>query len=317
MHLHLSVVESVRNPFRPPKVKTNSMKIFNLLVVACFQMVALQAQDYPILVSPQWLHDHQTDKDLVILQVNFMKIDYDDEHIMGARYLWPGWLAPDSPEGAMNQLSTEKAKEAIEALGISNDSHVVLCHVRGEVSPTARMFLSLENYGLKGRVSFLNGGVDAWKKAGFPVTKEVTIVKKGKFKASNEGLIVDKDYVKSKLNSESEIIVDARAKRFYDGEPVGNPRDGHIASAKNIPYQDLIDPTNFIKADDQLQPYFTAVTESKKPMIVYCFIGQTASVVYMAGRILGYPMKLYDGSMQEWSRIKELPMEITPKAEAK
>jgi len=45
-------------------------------------------------------------------------------------------------------------------------------------------------------------------------------------------------------------------------------------------------------------------------MVTYCFIGQTASVVYMAGRILGYPMKLYDGSLQEWSRIKELPMEM-------
>jgi 3-mercaptopyruvate sulfurtransferase SseA len=29
--------------------------------------------------------------------------------------------------------------------------------------------------------------------------------------------------------------------------------------------------------------------------------------------MLGYDMKLYDGSMQEWSRIKELPMEMTPK----
>lgn len=289
------------------------MKKSILLTVICFQVGLLKAQDYPVLVSPQWLNEHKADKNLVIVQVNNMKIDFDDEHIEGARYLWPSWLAPDSPEGAMNQLPPEKAKEAIETLGISNESHVVLCHVRGEVSPTARMFLSLENYGLKGRVSFLNGGVDAWKKAGYGVTKEVMTFKKGKFKVNNEGLIVDKEYVKSKLNSESEVIVDARAKRFYDGEPVGNPRDGHIASAKNIPYQEMVDATNVFKTDDQLQPYFTAVTEIKKPIVVYCFIGQTASVVYMAGRILGYPMKLYDGSMQEWSRIKELPMEVTEK----
>ena len=75
------------------------------------------------------------------------------------------------------------------------------------------------------------------------------------------------------------------------------------------------DPTNVFKTDEQLQPYFNAVTDTKKPKVVYCFIGQTASVVYMAGRILGYPMKLYDGSMQEWSRIKDLPMEITEKKE--
>jgi len=40
------------------------------------------------------------------------------------------------------------------------------------------------------------------------------------------------------LNSTSAVIVDARMKKFYDGEPVGNPRDGHIAGAKNIPYPD-------------------------------------------------------------------------------
>ena len=46
-----------------------------------------------------------------------------------------------------------------------------------------------------------------------------------------------------------------------------------------------------------------------KELVAYCFVGQTASVVYLGGRILGYSMKLYDGSMQEWSRIKELPLE--------
>lgn len=126
------------------------MKKILITLLALVQVVSSQAQDYPILISPQWLHDHLQDKNLVILQVNFMKIDFDDEHLAGARYLWPGWLAPDSPAGAMNQLDLAKAKETIESLGISNDSHVVLCHVRGEVSPTARMFLSLENYGLKG-----------------------------------------------------------------------------------------------------------------------------------------------------------------------
>ncbi|HTH58331.1 MAG TPA: sulfurtransferase [Cyclobacteriaceae bacterium] len=275
--------------------------------------IALLAQDNPVLVSPQWLHDHQSDKNLVIVQVNFLKIDYDDEHIVGARYLWPGWLAPDSPVGAMNDPDPVKAKEVLESLGISNDSHVVLCHVRGEVSPTARMFLTLENFGMKGHVSFLNGGVDAWKKAGYPVTKEVPIVKKGKFKVNKGSLIVDKNYVLKHLHSDSVTIVDARAKNFYDGQTTGNPRDGHIAGAKNIPYQEMVDASNVFKPDDQLQTYFNAVSGTKKPMVVYCFIGQTASVVYMAGRILGYPMALYDGSMQEWSRIKELPMEITEK----
>jgi thiosulfate/3-mercaptopyruvate sulfurtransferase len=246
--------------------------------------------------------------------VNFLKLDYDGEHIAGARYLWPGSLAPDSPQGAMNEPDLKSAKEVVEGLGISNDSHVIIYFVRNEVSPTARIFLTFENMGMKGKVSLLDGGLDAWKKAGFPITKELPMARKGKFTPVSLGYLVDKDYVLKNLNSNSTVIVDARMKKFYDGEPVGNPRDGHIAGAKNIPYPDLIDANNFLKPVDQLQGYFAPAVDSRdKEVVTYCFIGQTASVVYLAGRILGYNMKLYDGSMQEWSRIKELPMEVTEK----
>ena len=126
-------------------------------------------------------------------------------------------------------------------------------------------------------------------------------------------MIVDKDYVSNHLSSDTTIVVDARMARFYNGDPTGNPRDGHIAGAKNIPYTEMVDQNNFFKPNDQLESYFKPVAGKDKELVAYCFIGQTASVIYMAGRILGYHMKLYDGSLQEWSRIKELPMETSEK----
>jgi thiosulfate/3-mercaptopyruvate sulfurtransferase len=290
------------------------MKLSIFVILLLFIAVPVLSEENPILVTAQWVKDHQSDPKVVLVQVNFLKLDYDAEHITGARYLWPGSLAPDSPLGAMNLPDLKSAQHVVEGMGISNDSQVILYFVRNEVSPTARIFLTFENLGMKGKVSLLDGGLEAWKKAGFATTKELPIVKKGKFKPSSVGFIVDKDYVVKSLNSSSTVIVDARMKKFYDGEPVGNPRDGHIAGAKNIFYQDMVDQSNFFKATDQLQSYFTPVIDSKeKEIVTYCFIGQTASVVYLAGRILGYNMKLYDGSMQEWSRIKELPMEVTEK----
>jgi thiosulfate/3-mercaptopyruvate sulfurtransferase len=125
---------------------------------------------------------------------------------------------------------------------------------------------------------------------------------------------VGKDYVQKSLQDKSAEIVDARAKRWYDGDPTGNPRDGHITGAKNIPYQDMIDSTNSLKPTGVLEKNFSSVVPDKqKEVVVYCFIGQTASVDYLVGRSLGYNMKLYDGSMQEWSRIENLPMEKTKK----
>jgi thiosulfate/3-mercaptopyruvate sulfurtransferase len=120
--------------------------------------------------------------------------------------------------------------------------------------------------------------------------------------------------VLNSLQKRSADVVDARMKRFYDGDPTGNPRDGHIAGALNLPYTDMIDSTNSIKSIDVLSKNFSAVVPDKgKEIVTYCFIGQTASVIYLTGRSLGYNVKLYDGSMQEWSRIPELPMEKTKK----
>jgi thiosulfate/3-mercaptopyruvate sulfurtransferase len=293
------------------------MKKYLILVLAIsFLHTSATFAQASLIVTPQWVKDHQKDANLVILQVNFLKADYEREHIEGARFLWPAWLSPDSTEWTFNTPDEKTANEILSNLGVSNNSQIVLCHTRSDVSVTARMFLLLEYLGMKDKVSFLNGGLEAWKGAGFSVTNQTPEYKKGKFKAVINPVVVDKNYVSQRLNSDKSVIVDARMTRFYDGEPTGNPRDGHIAGAKNIPYPDLLDQTtNAFKPTEQLQTYFEPVAPKNKELVTYCFIGQTASVVYMAGRVLGYDMKLYDGSMQEWSRIKELPMEMTPKKE--
>ena len=286
-------------------------------IVFALLMLQAVAADEPILVTPGWLHDHLKDDNLVILHVSFLQYDFDQEHIEGAQYLWPENLAPNSPQGSYNAPDLKKATELLRSFGVNENSHIVLYHVRNEVSPTARMFLTLENLGLQGKVSFLNGGVDAWKQAGFAVTTTTKSPKTGNVTLRQGDRLVDKNYVLKTLGARNGIVVDARAKQYYDGEPTGNPRDGHIAGAINIPYFDMVNQKNEFKSLDSLRTYFVPVVSPEKEVVTYCFIGQTASVIYMAGRLLGYNMKLYDGSMQEWSRIPSLPMEktssVTPK----
>ncbi|HKC37469.1 MAG TPA: rhodanese-like domain-containing protein [Chitinophagaceae bacterium] len=287
----------------------------NILVVIALFLITLATKSQDVIVSPQWVNDNMNDPNLIIIQPSFLKLDYDNEHIKGARYLWPDWLTANSPEGTYNPPDPKDATKVLQGLGVNKNSKIVLCHAFGDVSITARMFLTLEYLGLKGQVHYLNGGLVAWKKAGFPVTKELPVIKKGNFVASvSNPVIVDKNYVMQSLQTKSSDVVDARMKRFYDGDPTGNPRDGHISGALNLPYTDMIDSTNNIKSMEVLSKNFNAVVPDKnKEIVTYCFIGQTASVIYLTGRSLGYNVKLYDGSMQEWSRIPELPMEKTKK----
>ncbi len=286
-----------------------------MIAAALLFVIAFTKAQQPVLVSAQWLNESIKDPNLVILYTGFIiKADYDREHIEGSRFLWPEWFVFNTPEANMVYADSKTATKALQRLGINKNSIIVICHKGADVTIAARMFLSLEHYGLKGKVSFLNGGIEAWKKAGFPVTNKPADFKKGNYVASENGMLVSKDYVQNALQTKSSEVVDARMKRWYDGDPTGNPRDGHITGAKNIPYPDMIDSTNTLKSVEVLEKNFTSVVPDKqKEIVVYCFIGQTASVDYLIGRALGYNMKLYDGSMQEWSRIPELPMEKTKK----
>lgn len=45
-------------------------------------------------------------------------------------------------------------------------------------------------------------------------------------------------------------------------------------------------------------------------MVVYCHIGQYATLLYFAAKYLGYDVKRFDGAYEEWSKNKDLPIGI-------
>jgi len=48
-----------------------------------------------------------------------------------------------------------------------------------------------------------------------------------------------------------------------------------------------------------------------KELVAVCRVGTRASVLYFVGRYLGLPTRLYDGSMNDWSR-RGLPIVTGP-----
>jgi len=194
------------------------MKRLFFSIAAFLYFLPAQAQQ-PVIVSPQWLHDNLKDPDLVILYTGFViKGDFDREHIEGSRFLWADWLAPDTPESSMNPVDAKTATKHLQDLGINKNSKIVLCHKGSDVTITSRMFCSLEYFGLQGKVSYLNGGIEAWKKAGYPVTNKASVYKKGNYVAAINPVLVNKDYVLNALNTRSQVVVDARMKRWYEGD---------------------------------------------------------------------------------------------------
>src|SRR6185437_6008175 len=78
--------------------------------------------------------------------------------------------------------------------------------------------------------------------------------------------------------------------------------------------------TDVYLTSDQARARFTAAgVPLDKPVVVYCHIGQTASVDYVQLRRLGVPVRLYDGSFEDWSRtatIQSCPAQISSRIRA-
>lgn len=267
----------------------------------------------PLLVSTGWLSRHLQDRNLVILHVG-EKAGYDAAHIPGARYLAP--IVELSTPRIEGQLFLELPGRAaldsgLSAKGISNDSRVILYPADGFLTPTSRALFTLEYAGMRGRVSILDGGLEAWKREGLPVTSEVPPIVAGRFTTRpDSSLVADAGFVHAHLTDRRIRIVDARDSSFYNGRETRQGRNGHIPGAASIPFITIADSTGHFRPVKLLKSQFAeAGVKHGQTVVTYCHIGQQASLVWFAARLLGYNAKLYDGSFQDWARRTELPVE--------
>ncbi len=265
-----------------------------------------------MIVSTQWLAQHLEDDSLVLLQVG-EKAEYQAGHIPGAQFITIADISTPRGEGLALELPpVAQLKATFEKLGVTDKSRIVVYFSKDWVTPTARVFLTLDYLGLGDRTSILDGGLPAWRAGGRSVTTEEIVPKLGRITTRiKPAIVVDAVWVSNNLNKPGMKILDARARQFYSGAEVGRmPRGGHIPGAKSIPFSSLVEnSSNKFKSVAELRSLFeSADVKQSDSVATYCHIGQQASLLYFAARYLGYDAHLYDGSFEDWSRRTELPV---------
>jgi thiosulfate/3-mercaptopyruvate sulfurtransferase len=284
-------------------------------MIVVLQYSSAEDRKVPILVTPVWVSEHLNDSNLVIVHVDRLRQGYMKGHIPGARFLWFEYLSPNNPDETIGLPKIDQAKNVLQDIGVSNNSRIVLYGGSKNTVLVTRVYLVLDYLGLASNVSILDGGMDAWKEDGRQLSKEPVVVKRrGKLALkTNAKVIVNSDWVKEHLKDTTICLVDVRSKMQFDGVTGATTRTGHIARAKNIPITSVMDSlARFKNVDDIKKLMINAGVRQDKTAVIYCNIGISASIFYIAAKLLGYDAAVYDGSWEDWGeRGEEYPVEVT------
>ena len=256
-----------------------------------------------MLVSAQWLAEHLNDPKVVVLHVADKQSEYDAGHIPSARLL----KLDDFIAGEDAELpSPEKLKDTFEKLGVSNDSRVVI-YTTAWYPMAGRAYYTLDYLGHGDHTALLDGGIDEWRLEKRPLETEAPKVARATFTPHlhpEVRAMMDEVKKLSEQDSSSETLVDSRPEKRY--------RDGHIAGAVPLYWQEtLVDPKNnpvFLAPDKLKELFVSRGLAPRKKLVTYCEIGLQASHNYFVAKYLGYDAAMYDGSMHEWSHTNMLPV---------
>ena len=244
------------------------------------------------------------------------RAEYDAAHIPGAVFLdIQGQISDPDTRLKFMAPSAERFADAMGALGIGDDSRVVL-YSAGSIMWATRVWWMLRAFGFE-RVAVLDGGWEKWQAEGRPVSSEPGRYPPARFTARlKPGQFVDSEYVLSRLGDADTVAVNALAPEFHLGEgPSRYGRPGRIPGSVNVPAATLLDPSNgaFVPLDEAKRLHEEAGITPDQHVVAYCGGGISATVGLFLLHQLGYTdLTLYDGSLGEWAYDPALPIETGP-----
>lgn len=264
------------------------------------------------LIEPAALHTMLSEDNLVILDASYgmggvpPRLYWENARIGNAAFFDIDDIA-DRASSLPHMLPTPaNFAAAVSALGIGNDTRVVIYDQTGIAMAAARAWWMFRIFG-HDNVTVLNGGLPAWQHDGRPLTTTPPrpMSPNADFKATfRPELVRDKATVMTALPNNAVHIVDARAAVRFEGaapEPRPGLRAGHMPGAVNLPFVSLLDPVTGRLLDRDALTAATAPLAAAPEIISTCGSGVTACVLALALHTLGRSdVAVYDGSWVEW-----------------
>lgn len=252
-----------------------------------------------LLVTPEQLQKNLEKSDWVVVDCRALE-DYLKGHIPGAISLGkPCGSALRDPTARV--LEAKRYEDILGRAGISNASSVVFYHGdMKDLTDATTGFWIMEYLG-HDKVYVLNGGLDAWRKAGLRLTDKPDRREPASFKVKvvASRLSTTEEVVKvAKGQAKGIQLVDSRTAREYKGEDIRSVRGGHVPNTTaNISHLDTLPKVKDPKTEKMaeiayLDPDIAAKAFEKLDKgtraVAYCQTGTRSTLTYLQFRLLGY-----------------------------
>jgi len=268
---------------------------------------AQASRDLPMLVNAAWLAENLDVPELVVIHVESAGDATGAERIPGAHSLPLQRITREGPNGTFELPPPLELLIALREVTVRDDAYVVFY---GEPRAAARAWLTLDYLGIADRAAILDGGIDAWRAGGHPTSAEAPESRTGNFALwPQTERVVAAAWVSEHLDHPDFMLLDARGDAEYTGTDAGGAtRAGRIPGARHLSWERLL-MDGHMRPEAELRALFLAAgTEPGRTLVIYCSDGARSPVVYFAARMLGYSVRLYDGSWEDWS-VRDLPLE--------
>lgn len=263
------------------------------------------------LIEAKTLYENRKNIILVDASGNFLdkaegKIKYAKEHIPGAFHmdLDEDLCGAQGLHGGRNPLPQNMADFArrLENIGIGQDSSIVVYDEGAMYS--SRFWWMCKYIGLQD-VKVLNGGLKAWKAAGYETTTDLPTLpeKKGKIQIQLQDQrradIQDIRRIIADKSGKSAIIDSRSNERWRGAEDNIDPKWGHIPGSLNYYYGNVLDENEKYKDPDFLKEHYRALDQYDE-LIFHCGSGVSGSINIIALEEIGRSSKFYVGSWSDY-----------------